>query len=219
MSYREKLSKLTKSDPFWGEQPEILYSGTRLVEFVPTSDMNRTEKINALARMFIYLSVVFSILYMNSNYLYFMIIGLAFLYFVHVNYPETDTEGFADCNTCGLDPNGNVHQMPTKDNPFMNVLLTDYTDRPLRPPAADVEVPAVKADMKRLFEHNLYKNVDDIWDRNNSQRQYYTNPGTTIPNDRDSFMNWCWRSPYVCKDGDLNACLKREDVRGHGQII
>ena len=145
---------------------------------------------------------------------------MLFLYFVHINYPEREREEFAaDCDACSEDDNGNLYEKPTKDNPFMNVLLTDYVDDPTRAPAADIEDPNIRKDIKKMFDHGLYKNANDIWDKNNSQRQYYTNPSTTIPNDRDSFMKWCWKVPYVCKDGDLVDCLKYDDVRAHGQII
>lgn len=220
MSYREQLSKLVKSDPFWGDQPSILYASNRVVEFVPTTDMNRVEKINALTRMFIYLGLILTLVYQKIIYLYIPIVGMLFLYFVHINYPEHEREEFAaDCDACSEDDNGNLYEKPTKDNPFMNVLLTDYVDDPTRAPAADIEDPNIRKDIKKMFDHGLYKNANDIWDKNNSQRQYYTNPSTTIPNDRDSFMKWCWKVPYVCKDGDLVDCLKYDDVRAHGQII
>ena len=220
MSYRQELGKLVKSDPFWGDNPEILITSDRAIEFVPTNDMNRVEKINALARLFIYIGALLCMIYMSTVYIYIPIIGLAFLYFVNMNFPEQESQQQGGrCDNCDVDANGNSYQKPSENNPFMNVLVTDYVENPNRSPAADIEDPKIRDDIKKMFENGLYKDVDDIWDRNNSQRQYYTNPATTIPNDRDSFMNWCWNVPSVCKDGDLNHCLKREDVRAHGQIV
>jgi hypothetical protein len=112
---------------------------------------------------------------------------------------------------------GDVCQLPTPMNPFMNVLMTDYTDNPNRPPACAHNDVQSKEENEKYFNHNLYKDVDDVWNRRNSQREFVTMPGTTIPNDRDSFMKWCWKTTYACKDGDLNYCLQNEDLRlpGH----
>lgn len=229
-SYRQQLSQLVRNDPFWGNNLSILYNSNRVVEFVPTKDMSRVERLNALSRLSIYAGVLLSIIYGDVLFLFVGVIGMALFYFINMHFPEENQLGGADssdprlmtpqqdCKDCDRDENGNLYQKPTQDNPFMNVLLTDYADHPNRPPAGDIEDPKILNQAKKHFGHGLYKDVDDIWDRNNSQRQYYSNPATTIPNDRDSFMKWCWNTPYVCKDGDKQACLRYEDVRGHGQI-
>jgi len=225
MSYREQLNKLVKSDPFWTNNPSILISSGRAVEFVPTSDMSRSEKLNAMSRFSLYLGFLLFIIYSDVIYLSIPLISCALFYFIDKNYPDNPKQlgsgagTGAGCasNMCGA--KSSDYQHPTQENPFMNVLLTDYVNNPKRSPAANIEDVNVRADMEKMFEFGLYKDVDDIWNRNNSQRQYYTNPSTTIPNDRDSFMNWCWNTPYVCKDGDQMACLKNEDVRARGQII
>lgn len=219
MSYREELSKLVKTDTFWSDNPALLLK--RAIEFVPTEDMSRTEKLNAMSRFVIYLGLLLFIMYSDIIYLSIPLVGLGIFYFIHINYPDKPQKGAGNAASCGTGMCGKDegYQQPTQENPFMNVLLTDYVDNPTRPPASDIEDPKIRSDMEKMFEFGLYKNVDDVWNRNNSQRQYYTNPSTTIPNDRDSFMKWCWDTPYVCKDGDQFACLKNDDVRAHGQII
>lgn len=207
MSNKEELSHLVVSDQFWMNDYKILFDLSRVKEFVPTFDMSTAEKLNAISRFLIYAGLILTFMYADYLFMYVPIIGLALICYVFLNSEEP--EGF---NT---DDHGDCVK-PTRDNPFMNVLMTDNTDRS---PACNIEDPKVKSDMKKLFEHGLYTNANDIWDRNNSQRQFYTNPSTTVPNDRDSFMKWCYNTPYVCKDGDQHACLKNEDLRGHGQII
>lgn len=201
---------MNKEDPFWIADPSILLDKHRLIEFVPTSDMTVNEKLNAITRFLGYLGVLMSLVYKTVKPLYIPIIGCVIVYLAHEHYPLRQQVGGAGAST-------NV-QLPTAHNPFMNVLLTDYVNNPSRKPAGDVELPEIYESMDKHFSQGLYKDVNNVWDKNNSQRQYYTNPSTTIPNDRDSFMKWCWNTPYTCKDGNLSRCLKYEDVRGHGQI-
>ena len=110
----------------------------------------------------------------------------------------------------------NNRTMPTKDNPFMNVLIPEYVENPNRSPAADITNVSVKQEVEKYFNENLYRDADDIWDKANSQRQWHTMPSTTIPNDRDAFMEWCYNTKKVCKDGDLDVCNRYDDLRaGH----
>jgi hypothetical protein len=208
-------------DPFWYDDITILYKKNRMVEFVPTQEMALNEKLNALARLAIYVGVLTSIVYQNANLVLITVLGMGLSYFLYRNSSNVaeafnGTDDYDD--QISVDGNGMQYQKPTKNNPFMNVLLTDYVDNPQRPPAGNIEDPGVISEVKDKFNYGLYRNVEDIWDNANSQRQYYSNPSTTIPNDRHSFMNWCWNIPYSCKDGDLAACLDVDGPRRHGQI-
>lgn len=109
------------------------------------------------------------------------------------------------------DNKDNKCQMPTLDNPFMNGLAGD---NPTRQEAC--KSPKVAKISENYLDHNLYKDVNDIYEKHNSQRQFYTNPSTTYPNDREAFMKWCWDTPYACKSGDMNHCLEYEDLRVPG---
>lgn len=205
------MSNQEDQDPFWLDDYSILFDRHRLVEFVPTEDMTIVEKFNAVTRFMVYLGVLLTLIYGSINMMYIPLITGFVIYLTHEHYPDILEQK-------GGDPTVQEVQMPTQDNPFMNVLMTDYTNNPQRKPAGDIEISAVNEEVEKNFNHGLYKDVDDIWGKNNSQRQFYTNPATTIPNDRDSFMKWCYSTPYTCKDGNLSRCLRYEDVRAHGQI-
>lgn len=195
-------------DPFWNENINILFDKHRLVEFVPTPDMSIKEKLNATTRFLVYLGILLSLVYKTTSPIYIPAIGGVLIYIIYEHYPHlVEQKGGAVEDHV---------QMPTEHNPFMNVLVTDYVDNPTRKPAGDVETRTVKKEIDENFSKGLFKNVNDIWDRNNSQRQFYTNPSTTIPNDRDSFMNWCYNSPSTCKEGNLTQCIRYNDLKGHG---
>lgn len=227
-----------KEDAFWDTDLSILISSKRMTEFIPTSEMSYAEKLNSIVRFAIYFSVLLFIYTQNYTLFYLPIITMVVTFMLNkFLVVEKDTvsgvpaevseEILKDDNGQAVkehfeqiystDKEGNICQVPSKQNPFMNVLLTDYVDNPNRPSACKIN--DVEDQVKSEFERNLYKDVNDVWDRNNSQREFYTNPVTTIPNDRDSFMNWCWNIPYVCKDGDQDACLKYEQPYMHGKIF
>ena len=84
----------------------------------------------------------------------------------------------------------------------MNVLLTDYQDDPKRQMACQTESSkVVKQNVEDNFNTNLYKDVSNVFNKKNSQRQFYTNPSTTIPNDQKNFANWLWEFQKLVKKG------------------
>ena len=56
------------------------------------------------------------------------------------------------------------------------------------------------------FNHNLFRDVDELWERANSQRQFYTIPNTAIPNNQKEFANWLYRSPGGNCKTDQGRC-------------
>lgn len=216
-------------DPFWGDDWSVLFDSNRAIEFFPTKDMAESEKLNALSRFFIYLGVLLFLIYHNYMVLFIPIVALIILWIIDHNAQIQHFEDLGHLHDqikqkLNIDPktpikiatNGDICQMPTPTNPFGNVLLTDYTNNPHRPPACQQSDPETRDLTNRYFNYNLYMNLDDVWEKCNSQRQYVTQPSTTIPNDRDSFMKWCWKTTYVCKDGDVEQCLELDDLRRPG---
>ena len=98
--------------------------------------------------------------------------------------------------------------MPTKNNPFGNMLPADPVNRP---PACADTLKDVKNMKDYYFKLGLYRDVNDVWDKNNSQREYNTKPSTQLPNDRDKWANWCFNSPS-CRDGDTDYCLQYNSI-------
>jgi Family of unknown function (DUF5762) len=219
-SNKEGLNKFVKDDvycfsSFEDRSYEILYSPKeRLVEFIPTRDMSLNEKLNAIVRFSIYLSVLLFVYFSTARAFYVPLFVSLFTYYLWRNSPAMERKG----QQGGGAPT--ECQQPTLENPFMNVLITDYTENPNRPPACDIDLPEVSKDMEAGFNNGLYKDVDDIWGRNNSQRQFYTTASTTIPNDRDSFMKWCYQTPPTCKEGAGERCNRYElgVNHVHGQL-
>ena len=73
---------LNLNDPFWLDDYKILFYKERLTDFFPTKSMTIVEKLNAIFRMSIYLSIILYLLTNNYLYLYIMIIIGAFTCFI-----------------------------------------------------------------------------------------------------------------------------------------
>ena len=160
--------------------------------------MSDVEKLNALTRLSIYLSIILFVIYRDYKIFFIAIVSaviLSIIYYAEKRRHISNQEQFEDKiktelainkdTAIKVNENGDICQLPTPNNPFMNVLMTDYTDNPNRPPACNYNDKQVSEMRDQYFNYNLYKDVEDVWEKRNSQREYVTLPGMTIPNDRD----------------------------------
>lgn len=101
---------------------------------------------------------------------------------------------------------------PTARNLFMNILVDEYKYHPERPEAADVDHPAVKQAMDDFFRVQWFSDPTDVFGKNQNQRQFITQPSTTVPNQQGEFADWLYRIPgKTCKEGGRPACLAGTD--------
>jgi hypothetical protein len=221
-------------DPFWADDLSVIYNSDRWIDFFPTSSMTINEKMNALVRLALYMSVILIVYHGKFNYINVFILALMLTYLVIKNQsPESqqeqdilvekltngiDTNDFRSYREAKLRHDNKEEVSPSKGNPFGNVTFADYLDNPDRGPAMDITDPLVKKKIDVLFNENLYTNVSDVFGKVNSQRQFYTMPSTEIPNDRESFQNWLYGEGDVttnsktCKENQ-NACYRYNDPR------
>jgi len=95
---------------------------------------------------------------------------------------------------------------PTNNNPFGNVLLGDIGNPKFKETCSSYNNNIVKREQSDIFNKDLVRNIDDIYNKNNSQRQFYTMPVTDIINDQTGFANWCYKTPPTCKEGNGLQC-------------
>jgi hypothetical protein len=101
---------------------------------------------------------------------------------------------------------------PTPNNPFMNLLVTDYKDSPNKPAAISNSNPVIKQSLDDYFRTQWFSDPTDVFGKTQSQRQFITMPSTSIPNDRESYQNWLYKIPgKTCKEGGRAACLAGTD--------
>lgn len=98
---------------------------------------------------------------------------------------------------------------PTKDNPFMNPSIDDF-NKENTPIACNSNDNEINNDIDIKFNEDLYRDVDDVFDKKNSQRQFFT-IAHNIPNDQEGFARWCYKFPENCKENQ-ERCLRYEDL-------
>lgn len=91
-------------------------------------------------------------------------------------------------------------RQPTRKNPFMNVEITDY-DRPQQYGRSEQECGP---ECKKSFYRSLFRDPNDaLWNRSASERQYYTVPVTSVPNEQTKFAEWLYGNNQVGKTGSI----------------
>ena len=109
-----------------------------------------------------------------------------------------------------------IARKPTIDNPFMNPLQTDFNiENP--PVASNADDTEISNDINTKFNDNLFRDVSDVFGRENSQRQFYTVPQMNPP-DTHAFAMWLYGNQNVCKT-DQSKCMKYTDLRYNGGNI
>ena len=54
----------------------------------------------------------------------------------------------------------------------------------------------------------LFNSFDDHFEFEQSQRQFFSNPATTLPNDQGGFAEFCYGEMISCKEGNRYACTR-----------
>jgi hypothetical protein len=127
--------------------------------------------------------------------------------------PVSDPIGMAEVDASPYSgPSLPDYTPPTSRNLFMNVLLDEIKYNPDRPEAATVGNPTVKQTMDDFFRVQWFSDPTDVFGKNQNQRQYITQPSTTVPNDQGSFADWLYKIPgKTCKEGGRAACMAGSD--------
>ncbi len=196
-------------EKIWYEDPMNFINLKTYDKFIPTDGMSLAQQLNSVLRLSIYFSIIVFLFKRNINILIIPMCVCAFSYFFYkFEQEKRSKERFRldEKNLLENKRDGSLCVKPTKSNPFMNVIMTDYSDNPERPKACDITHSNIRRKSEKFFEENLYRDVDDIFHRNASDRQFYTTSSTTIPNDQTEFAMWCYGTGPTCKEGNGDQC-------------
>lgn len=179
-------------EEIWYRDPLTLLRNTW--RYVPMRDDALTVQLNALMRLSIYFALIVFAFRHSVNSLAIPVLTAVITFAIHESKTSNSMRTEKTLETLGLqmDPEGRPCVRPTRDNPFMNVSLIDRADFPKRPSACKLTHKEVKKQAEAHFDHDLYRDADDVFNRRSSSRQFYTTPSTTIPNDQHTFAKWLY---------------------------
>jgi hypothetical protein len=214
-----------KGDPIWFNDYNQIIRRDKLLEILPTVNMPFSERINSIVRASIYIGVIMMIVHNNYLYIYIPIVIMVTTYLVYMFQNKDIKEGYRNLPR-PLDP---VNENPlfqrymnatrektkcvttTVDNPFMNPLPAD--DRRRGPACSTLNNVEVANKVEANFSSNLFRDVNDVFNRNHSERQYYTVPSTTFANEQGKFAQWLYGGPPTCKEGNGDQCVANNHTR------
>jgi hypothetical protein len=195
--------------------------------------MTFEQKLNAITRGVILLSLVAMIFSRDIRFLIVLMFTVLAIYLYHEREMErtknvTTEEHFenpADLVLKMASPelsSDNVFEDPDSSNPFGNALVTDYEYNPNKKPAppafnegvnekimkqAKTLVQELNPDQPNIAD-KLFKDLGEQYVFEQSLRQFTSNPSTTLVNDQTGFADFCYGSMTSCKEGNLFSCAR-----------
>lgn len=191
-------------DSIWFNDTTVLYNNKVITEFWPNKYQSYNQRTNALSRLIIILGVVLSVYRQSYDAMFVSVIMLFVIYTLWKLKKDNNINNMnSNINMKHYNPLGSKKtnqrcQNSNRNNPFANVLIGDNVNR--RPAC-----PSSELSLEGAFDNKLYKNDYDVFNRQQSQRQYYTTSNTSIPNDQSGFANWLYGNQDVCKSNQVNC--------------
>tara|TARA_B110000259_G_scaffold9913_2_gene10862 strand:- start:2188 stop:2775 length:588 start_codon:yes stop_codon:yes gene_type:complete len=188
----------------WYENIRYFLQIENLFDFIPSSSMNDVDKLNAIFKLSIYIGILMFLFTNKSNSLIIPIMVGIVTYVIHDIVGHS--EEFEIKKKKKLESVCRNSTKPTKQNPFMNVLMNEYVENPTRSKACDVS--KVNAYVDKYFDENTVSTADNsTFDTTNSRRQFVTMPNTSIPTNQDELLKFFYPMPEkTCKEGNTKEC-------------
>jgi len=188
--------------PFWLNDPSVLLQYPDV--FFPSSYMSTNRLLNSLVRLTFYASTALVVFGKPDQGICLFVATALITVFCH---------HFLSDRPARPEDAARKLKQPTQHNPFMNVTFDDYSNpSATQTPSlfcAGVENTAVQDDMQRAANCNV---DDSIFGRHGgAQREFYTMPVTTVPNNQIQLAKWLYREEdgNTCKEGNQSVCTSR----------
>ena len=205
------------STPFWFKDISILYNKNYLLEIIPKKEYDFNRKLNAVVRFTIYYAILLYIFRKDKNILCLPFITIVITVFLH-RTSKNESQGNVMDNLMNVtdktkleeidlmidEINTDVFREPSIDNPMMNQNVFElYDDKKAIPTYNN---PGAKRVVEETLDSQIFKDSNDLFNRRNSQRQWYTMPNTEAMNKQTEFAKWCYATPPTCKEGNGLQC-------------
>ena len=180
---------------FWVNEPTVLFNKKYINQIWPYSYLTYEEKLNATTRFIVIITLLG---YVLLNRFIIIVLGLIIVGIIVLLYKKKEGMVFPYYGV-------NDQQSIEQNNPFGNVLMTDYKFNPNKKAVNADYTPDLENTLNSKIKEfiiqensdnneitNLFNNVGDQFKFEQNNHQFYTNPSTTIPNKQDDFLSFCF---------------------------
>ncbi len=219
----------------WFDDPTILFNKDSIFELWPTMDMCYEQKINAITRLVILITILGYILTTSKRIVAVGVLTLVVIYVLFKSRKQKITndminEGFTNSmvevtgEPVPLDAVLKTEfKQGSKKNPFSNVLLTQIGDEPDRksaPPSFNVDVDeSITKNIKRAVQmmnpgikntsKQLFGDLYQEQQLDNFSRQLYSTPNSRVENDGISFAKFLYGDMPSAKESGPDSNMQR----------
>jgi hypothetical protein len=184
---------------------------------VPNYYMNFEDKLNAIIRFILFIGIISALIFNDERFIIFIIVFMIISIILYYYYLNTINikESYLNSNNLKI-VDDKICVKPTKNNPFMNPSIVDikYTgeDNYGACPIKDEKISDL---INKEFYKGVFRDVEDLYNRNSLDRQFYSMPSTTIPNEANKLGDWLYNNGKSCKEGNGDQCFNNifTDVR------
>lgn len=198
--------------PFWYNNISILYNKRYLFEIFPHRNFDLNRKLNSLLRLSLYYSLIIFIMKKDKNIFYIPLITGILTFFINKKYSKTQVNEAIVGTLNGSTDTENIKKLegscrvPNKENPFMNINFTEYgRNKEIKTSCDSYNNKGIQRVIEKNFNEDLYRDPNDIFGKNNSQRQFFNMPNSGY-NDQNKFAEWLYSTPPTCKEGNGLQC-------------
>lgn len=219
----------------WFDDPTILFNKDSIFELWPTMDMCYEQKINAITRLVILITILGYILTTSKRIVAVGVLTLVVIYVLFKSRKQKITndminEGFTNSmvevtgEPVPLDAVLKTEfKQGSKKNPFSNVLLTQIGDEPDRksaPPSFNVDVDEdITKNIKRAVQmmnpgikntsKQLFGDLYQEQQLDNFSRQLYSTPNSRVENDQSAYANFLFGTMPSAKESTPEGNMQR----------
>jgi hypothetical protein len=182
--------------------PKDIFRSSELLKFWPSATQSARERVSATTRFVLYAACLVYVITRDVRVFALGVVVLAVLYYLWTTNMISDGKmrpALGDGRASSLiRPDVTL---PTVENVMGNVLMTDYVDNPDRPAAA--WYPSMRTQVQQAWSQ-----IHPFERQRDAERNFYTMPSSTIPNDQTGFAQAAYGKPFApkCHDQGGAAC-------------
>ena len=197
------------NDSFWFEDMTVLLYKDNLSEFIPLVEMTDEEKLNAVVRFCLYLSVLLILFTNNINYVFIAIGALIITYTIYTIHKKQNTDLKAellneidgkykkyldkneDIDIKKAEPLNTQCLKPSADNIFANNTINSLNKKEIN----SCEPNVLEKQMNEHIANDQFVESGKLFEDKMSLRQFYKVPNQFDSDSRKQFLEWCYKPP------------------------